>query len=126
MIVNKLSNCPLHEQIELDVKKQIKDGVLAPGDRLLSVREMSGSLNINPNIVSRAYKGLEKEEYIIVLSGKGIFVKNIRNYKPNTMKENELKQEFQLMLLEMHYHNISQETLESWINEFDSKVVADK
>ncbi|MEG0285086.1 MAG: hypothetical protein RR494_03445 [Vagococcus sp.] len=57
MIVNKLSNCPLHEQIELDVKKQIKDGVLAPGDRLLSVREMSGSLNINPNIVSRAYKG---------------------------------------------------------------------
>lgn len=126
MIVNKLSNCPLHEQIEIDIKKQIKDGVLSPGDRLLSVREMSGSLNINPNIISRSYKNLEKEEYIIVLPGKGIFVKNIRDYKPNTMKEKELKQQFQLLLLELHYQNISNETLTDWLEEFNSKVVADK
>lgn len=122
MIVNKLSNCPLHEQIKLDVQKQIKEGILSPGDRLSSVRELASSLNINPNTVSRAYKELEKEEYIIVLPGKGIFIKNIRVDTPHPMKEKELKQAFELCLLDTHYHNVSKETIEHWLEDFYIKV----
>jgi GntR family transcriptional regulator len=58
MHINNLSNSPIHEQIELDIKKQIAKGVLKPGDRVLSVRELATTLKINPNTVTRAYKQL--------------------------------------------------------------------
>lgn len=126
MQINKLSTSPIHEQIVLDIKKQIKDGVLAPGDRLLSTRELAANLKINPNTVNRAYKELEKNEYIVILLGKGIFVKNIRNEPTSIMKEKELKLDLELLLLDMHYQNISQETITDWVAAFYEKVVIKK
>lgn len=91
MQLNNISSSPLHTQIELNIKNQLINGVLSPGDRLLSVREFAINLNINPNTVNRAYKNLEKEELIVILPGKGIFIKNIRTMPPSIMKEKELK-----------------------------------
>ena len=125
MQINKLSSLPIHEQIIDDIKKQISDGILAPGNRLLSVRELATSLQINPNIVNRAYKSLEKEGYIVILYGKGIFIKNIKDIPVSITKEKELKLELELHLLELYYQNVSRESVETWINEFYQRVVKD-
>lgn len=122
MLINELNSTPLYEQIVIYIKKQIKDGILTPGDRLLSVREMANSLKINPNTVNRAYKILEQEEFIIVLHGKGTFVKNISQTQPTDFKKKELKLQLELLLLSIHYQNISKEETEDWINTFYSKV----
>lgn len=122
MLINELNSTPLYEQIVIYIKKQIKDGILTPGDRLLSVREMANSLKINPNTVNRAYKILEQEEFIIVLHGKGTFVKNISQTQSTDFKKKELKLQLELLLLSIHYQNISKEETEDWINTFYTKV----
>ena len=42
------------------IRKQIVSGEIGSGDKLLSVRELSCVLNVNPNTVQRAYAELER------------------------------------------------------------------
>ena len=42
--------------------------------RLPSVRELAGSLAINPNTIQRSYRQLEMEGWIVTVPGKGCFV----------------------------------------------------
>ncbi len=65
---------PIYIQIVDGLRSQILAGILAPGDRLPSVRELAGSLTINPNTIQRAYRELENGGYIATVPGKGCFV----------------------------------------------------
>ncbi len=65
---------PLYEQIIAQIRQQILSGILLEGDQLPSVREMAGSLSINPNTIQRAYRELENSGWIISVPGKGSFV----------------------------------------------------
>ena len=65
---------PLYTQIVENVKNQIASGILQPGDKLPSVREMAQTLSINPNTIQRAYRELEITGVIQTLPGKGCFV----------------------------------------------------
>lgn len=122
ILLNEFSHAPLYEQIVVYIKKQIKDGILKPGDRLLSVREMANTLNINPNTVNRAYKILEKEEFIVVIYGKGTFIKNKSTTTTTEFKKKELKLALDLILLDIHYQNIPKEETLDWINSFYQRV----
>ena len=65
---------PIYVQIMDDLRQQIALGVLPPGDRLPSVRELAARLSINPNTIQRAYRQLEMEGWICTVAGKGCFV----------------------------------------------------
>lgn len=65
---------PLHEQIKESIIEQITLGVLSPGDRLPSVREMSQSLRIAPNTIQRAYSELDADGVISSYPGRGSFI----------------------------------------------------
>ena len=65
---------PIYEQIMSEFKKQIVGGIMPPGEKLPSVRELSVQLSINPNTIQRAYRELEAQHYIYTVSGKGSFV----------------------------------------------------
>ena len=52
---------PIYLQIADAFRRQIEAGVLSPGDKLPSVRELSASLTINPNTIQRAYRELEND-----------------------------------------------------------------
>ena len=64
---------PIYEQLKQECKRLILSGVIAPGDKLPSVRELAGSLSINPNTIQRAYRELEADGYLISVPGKGSF-----------------------------------------------------
>ena len=49
-------------------------GVLEPGGKMPSVRELAASLAINPNTIQRAYRELELEGCICTVPGRGSFV----------------------------------------------------
>lgn len=65
---------PLYEQVVDGFRKLIVAGVLAPHDKLPSVRALAAQLAINPNTIQRAYRELEAAGYIYSTTGKGSFV----------------------------------------------------
>lgn len=65
---------PIYEQVKDGLRRLMVTGVLAPGDKLPSVRAMASQLSINPNTIQRAYNELEAEGYIYSVAGKGSFV----------------------------------------------------
>ena len=65
---------PIYAQIIDGYREQIVTGILQPGDRLPSVRELAAQLTINPNTIQRAYRQLEMEGWIVTIQGKGCFV----------------------------------------------------
>jgi len=65
---------PIYTQIMDGYREQILTGILQPGDKLPSVRELAGALAINPNTIQRSYRSLEAEGWIVTIPGKGCFV----------------------------------------------------
>lgn len=115
--IDKMSGKPLFEQVILGVKQDILRGILNPGDKILSVREMAAQLMINPNTISKAYKVLEEEDVIVTVRGKGTFVKQLDTETRNDKQINKLKQQFIELVIEASYLNIKEEELIQWIEE---------
>ncbi len=64
---------PFYEQVKDGIRQLMLTGVLRPGDKLPSVRELAGQLAINPNTIQRAYRELETEGFIVSVPGRGSF-----------------------------------------------------
>lgn len=65
---------PIYIQIMDGLRQQIKAGVLRPGEKLPSVRELAMQQAINPNTIQRSYRQLEMEGWIATVPGKGCFI----------------------------------------------------
>jgi GntR family transcriptional regulator len=65
---------PVYRQILDQFKYYIASGVLKPGDRLPSIRELAQTLAVNPTTVVRVYADLEHEGVIEMQHGRGAFV----------------------------------------------------
>ena len=68
---------PIYAQICDGFRDQIRSGILSPGDRLPSVRELATQLTINPNTIQRAYRELELQGWVASVPGKGSFVNGV-------------------------------------------------
>lgn len=75
--INTRDPRPIYLQIKESLCRLILTGVLPEGDRLPSVRELAGTLAINPNTIQRAYRELESEGFIYSMTGKGSFVASL-------------------------------------------------
>ena len=71
--INYKDSRPFYEQVKAELRRLVVSGVLPPGEKLPSVRELAGQLAINPNTIQRAYRELESEGYIVSVPGKGSF-----------------------------------------------------
>ena len=72
--VEARSGVPTYLQIVQQVRQAVRLGVLQPGDQLPTVKEVVGSLAINPNTVLRAYRELDMEGVTEGRRGVGTFV----------------------------------------------------
>ena len=64
-----------YRQLVDQVRHAVSLGLLRPGDRLPSVREVVTQITINPNTVHRAYRDLEAEGLVAGQQGRGTFVR---------------------------------------------------
>ena len=55
---------PVYVQVIRHFKEQIARGSFAPGQEILSRRDLANKLKINPNTVQRAYKEMEEQGLI--------------------------------------------------------------
>jgi GntR family transcriptional regulator len=72
--VDPRSGVPIYLQIAEQVKRSVALGLLAPGEQLPTVKQMSAELVVNPNTISRAYRELEHEQIVDTLPGRGSFI----------------------------------------------------
>src|SRR5258705_8549454 len=68
------SGVPTYLQLVQQVRQAIRVGVLRPGDQLPTVKEVVGTLTINPNTVLRSYRQLDLEGLTEGRRGVGTFV----------------------------------------------------
>ena len=78
---------PIYVQIMDRFRDQISAGILEPGEKLPSVRELAVQLSINPNTIQRSYKMLEAEGWIATVPGKGCFVCGLPAYTQEQRQE---------------------------------------
>ena len=109
--IDSRNSRPIYEQIIDSIKENILKGILRPGDKLPSVREMSSMITANPNTVSRAYMELERQGVTETLRGKGTFVSS--NYKPKVEEESmeKLKDDIKKIIVEAYYMGIEKEDM---------------
>src|SRR5579862_478824 len=68
------SGVPTYLQLVQQVRQAVRLGILKPGDQLPTVKEVVGSLTINPNTVLKAYRELDHEGIVEGRRGVGTFV----------------------------------------------------
>ena len=68
------SDIPIYIQIVEQVRQQVVDGGLKPGDQLPTVRALASDLRINFNTVSRAYRLLDEAGVISTQQGRGTYI----------------------------------------------------
>jgi GntR family transcriptional regulator len=73
--IRATSGEPIYLQLMRQVKHAVATGALAPGERMPTVRDLAGTLLVNPNTVARAYRDLEREGVLETAPGRGSFVR---------------------------------------------------
>ena len=74
IILTNAGGQPIYDQIVSQIKAQILSGKLREGDALPSLRALAKDLRISVITTKRAYEELEREGFIVSLTGKGSFV----------------------------------------------------
>ena len=64
----------IYEQIVDGIKEMIVAGIYKADDKLPSVRELAGELTVNPNTIQKAFRSLEQQGWIYMVTGRGCFV----------------------------------------------------
>lgn len=88
MLIVTGSNKGLTESIVLELLKQILNGSIKPGDKVLSVREQAKVLRVNPQTIQKVYNAFVAEEVFISKRGSGNYLTTDQN------KLSELRSEF--------------------------------
>lgn len=88
ILISNSSDKPIYEQIVSQIKAHIISGELNENDALPSMRTLAKELRISVITTKRAYDELEKEGFIVSITGKGSFV---ARKNTNLIKEEGLR-----------------------------------
>lgn len=72
--IDRRSGVATYLQIVQQTKQALRLGLLEPGDRLPTAREVVEATAVNPNTVLKAYRELEREGLVEARRGLGTFV----------------------------------------------------
>lgn len=73
--IDRRSGVATYVQIVQQVKQALRLGLLVPGDRLPTAREVVEATAVNPNTVLKAYRELDREGLVEGRRGLGTFVR---------------------------------------------------
>lgn len=111
IIISNLSNDPIYLQIIDQIKGLIFSGKIKEGDTLPSMRNLAKDLQISVITTKRAYEELEKEGFIVSLTGKGSFVSGQNKELLRTKKMKILEEKLKEVLKESKILSLSMEEI---------------
>ena len=74
IIISNSRGRPIYDQISEQIKEKILTGQLEEGEALPSMRLLAKELRISVITTKRAYEELERDGFIVTMTGKGSFV----------------------------------------------------
>jgi GntR family transcriptional regulator len=87
-----LSQTPIYEQIESQIRQNILSGKLEANYMMPSIRKMAKELGVGIITVKRAYDDMCNEGLLISLQGRGVFVADIDMDKEKEVRFNGLRE----------------------------------
>lgn len=64
----------MYQRIASEIRAQIQTGVLKPGDKLPSTKQLCERYQVSTTVVRLAILVLRSEGFVVGISGKGVFV----------------------------------------------------
>lgn len=110
------SRISIYEQIVDNIKELILAGVLAPEEKLPSVRELSKTLTVNPNTIQKAYRELEYQNFVYTVAGLGTFVSEAANEAVDSKRVAEVTEELRRGVRELSFLGLSREEIQELLN----------
>jgi GntR family transcriptional regulator len=101
----------MYLQVVDGVKTAVAKGILDPGDKLPSVRELSMELTLNHNTVTKAYQELERDGVIEVLRGRGTFIAQQPQPANLTQRRKQLERNLERLLVEALHLQMTEDDL---------------
>ncbi len=91
ILIRNTGDAPIYVQIVEQIKNAIIQGELQEGELLPSIRLLAKELRISVITTKRAYEELERDGFIVTMSGKGSFVasKNLEFIREEQRKRME-------------------------------------
>ena len=75
LAIDKTSSVPVFRQIVEQIRDQVSSGILGPGERLPSVRDLGKQLKLNQNTTLKIYRVLVKDKVLEMGVGSGTYVR---------------------------------------------------
>ncbi len=110
--VDPRSSTPIYLQLVQGVKEAVACGLLQPGERMPTVRELASQVMINPNTIGKAYQRLEQEGIIETMRSRGSFVAAGPMRSDPEQSREKLAELMQALLVEAYHLGIDQEDLQ--------------
>lgn len=115
------ANTPIYLQVVEDIKVQIMNGTLQPGDKISSVRELAMELEVNPNTIQRAFSELEREGFIRTERAVGRFVSDNLQLI-HECKQKKIMENIQIFIEQMEVLGVSRKEIMKYLNEEEENV----
>ncbi|MDR1588707.1 MAG: GntR family transcriptional regulator [Oscillospiraceae bacterium] len=109
----------IYEQTADNLRDLILTGVLPPGAKLPSVRELAESLTINPNTAQKAYRELENRGYVYSTPGLGTFVSPPEQRAPDTRLRAGAEAALRRAVLELRRAGVGTDEIRALFNEIN-------
>ena len=114
------SRVPIYEQLVEKFKELIIKGILTEDEKLPSVRSLSKEIGVNPNTIQKAYRELERQEYIYSIKGKGSYVM-IRKERQNQEEKRKIKEEIKKLMNQAIFAGFTSNEIRGFIDELLSR-----
>jgi GntR family transcriptional regulator len=105
------SGVSFYVQLMQQVRQALLFGLLKPGDRLPTVKEVVAQVALNPNTVLRAYRDLEHEGLLVSRPGVGTFVSEAVPPAVAPSSYRSLRAELEAWILKAETAGLDRETL---------------
>ena len=115
ILIDQMSQTPIYEQIESQIRQSILSGGLEANYMMPSIRKMAKGLNVGIITVKRAYDDLCNEGLLISLQGRGVFVASIDTDKEKAVRMGQLRDKLTELKAFCDTSDISREELVSEI-----------
>jgi GntR family transcriptional regulator len=106
----------IYQQIVEKFSELILSGAMPAGEKLPSVRDLSGMLTVNPNTIQKAYRELERQGYIYTTPGRGAFVEGPESRKPDEALRAEAMEIVRRGVRQLYYAGMSRKEIEAFVS----------
>jgi GntR family transcriptional regulator len=112
--IDRRSGTATYQQIVDQAKHALRLGLLRPGDRLPTAKEVVAATAINPNTVLKAYRELEREGLVEGRRGMGTFVSRSLAM-PQTAADGPLRDELVDWVVRAKQAGLAREDIEALV-----------